>query len=380
MHHAGGGLRRRLRAPSSRRISSRRAPISSPASASSPTRPSNTRSQKRRRARGSRKRAAHLVAEDLGEAREAADRGRQRALDLGAQPARQRGRGAAGRDGDGDRPAIDDRGHDEARQRRTVDDVHRQAAPLGGVRDAAPAGGRRRSPRSPALTPSRSAASKSRPAQAMRPSAINWAISPVTVSAINVTCAPADSSSSVLRAAGSLPPTTSARRSLQREEEREGLHHAAFRTRGRAEQRANLRAARAAVGAGPGRRADGVERRGTVGDRRVDARPSTRRSRRRSRRRDRRHRRRAAARCAASTLRRSIAMNGAQTIARGLVVRFAQHQHGLEPAVGDHRSQCPPRPRARARGWSRESPPTAPAAPQPAAARPPAGRRGSRRP
>ena len=81
-------------------------------------------------------RAADLLAEDLGKARQPADRRRQGALDLGAQPARQRGRRAAGRDGDGDGRAIDDRRHDEARETRPVDDVHRHAALLGGMRYA----------------------------------------------------------------------------------------------------------------------------------------------------------------------------------------------------------------------------------------------------
>ena len=81
-------------------------------------------------------RAADLAAEDLGEARQPADRGGQRALDLGAQLAGQRRRRAAGRDGDGDRPAIDDRRHDEAREGGTVDHVHRHAMRLGKLRDA----------------------------------------------------------------------------------------------------------------------------------------------------------------------------------------------------------------------------------------------------
>ncbi len=59
-------------------------------------------------------RAAHLHAEDLGETRQPADRRRQGALDLGANAPRQRRRRAAGRDGDGDGRAIDDRRHDEA--------------------------------------------------------------------------------------------------------------------------------------------------------------------------------------------------------------------------------------------------------------------------
>ena len=61
--------------------------------------------------------------------------------------------------------------------------------------------------------PERSPSSKARPAHEIRASAISWAISPTTVSAIRLTRAPADSSSSTLRAAGSPPPTTSTGRS-----------------------------------------------------------------------------------------------------------------------------------------------------------------------
>ena len=81
-------------------------------------------------------RAADLLAEDLGEARQPADRRRQGAFDLGPQPARQRGRRTAGRDGDGDGRAIDDRRHDEARETRPIDDIHRHATLLGGMRHA----------------------------------------------------------------------------------------------------------------------------------------------------------------------------------------------------------------------------------------------------
>ena len=81
-------------------------------------------------------RAAHLLAEDLGEARHPTDGGRQDALDLGLELARQRRRRAAGRDGDGDRRAVDDRRHDEARELWRVDHVHRYRAALGRQRYA----------------------------------------------------------------------------------------------------------------------------------------------------------------------------------------------------------------------------------------------------
>ncbi len=116
-------------------MSSRRAAISSPASASSPTLPSNTRSQNRRRARGSSsvrrtwfrkisaKRASRPIA--AGNARSISARSLR--ASAGAE--------SAGRDGDRDRPAIDDRRHDEAREGGTVDHVHRHALRLGKLRD-----------------------------------------------------------------------------------------------------------------------------------------------------------------------------------------------------------------------------------------------------
>ena len=35
-----------------------------------------------------------------------------------------------------------------------------------------------------------------------------------------------------------------------------------------------------------------------------------------------------------------MAMNGRQAIAHGLVARLAERQHGLEPAVADHRTDA----------------------------------------
>jgi hypothetical protein len=75
--------------------------------------------------------AAHLLAEDVGEASQPTQRRRQAAFDLGANTGGQHRCGPPRRDGDRDRRAIDDRGHDEARQPGPVDDVDRNAAPLG---------------------------------------------------------------------------------------------------------------------------------------------------------------------------------------------------------------------------------------------------------
>ena len=243
-------------------------------------------------------RAADLLAEDLGEARHPADRRRQGALDLGAQPARQRRRGTAGRDGDGDGRAIDDRRHDEARKLRPIDDVHRHAALLGGLRHARlqrlVVGGddhqrhageiafvegatcpgdavRRRSfGRSRRPRCRRSGSPARRPTAAARP------------------CAPP------LGAADHQHVAV-----LQGEEEREALHHAAFRRRfpgpRGAHQRADLGTAGAAVGAGARRprrpRRDSPRRRRSPSP----PRRTTRRSRRRSRRRGPPRRRPAAA-------------------------------------------------------------------------------------
>ena len=200
-----------VRAPSRSLISSRRAPISSPAKASSPMRPSKTLSQKRRRARGwssvrrtctrkiSAKRASRPIAAGMARSISA----RRRRARAGAAPPVEMAMVI------GDRSTI--------AGMMKLDSFGRSTTLTGTQRCWAASDTRAWSASSSLATttsdtPARSSSSKARPAQEMRPSPINWAISPTTVSAIRVTCAPADSSSSTLRAAASVPPATRARR------------------------------------------------------------------------------------------------------------------------------------------------------------------------
>ena len=81
-------------------------------------------------------RLLHAAAQRLGASCDLAEMGRQPAFDLGLDLARQDGRGALRADGDDDRIAVDDGGHDEVALRGTVDDVGRQAAGAAGGGDA----------------------------------------------------------------------------------------------------------------------------------------------------------------------------------------------------------------------------------------------------
>ena len=131
---AGAGRSRRV--PSSRRISSRRAPISSPASASSPMRPSNTRSQKRRRARGSssvrrtcsRKTSAKRASRPIAAGSARSISARSRRASAGAAPPVEMAMVIGARSTIAGMMKLESVG--------PVDDVHRQAALLGGERDA----------------------------------------------------------------------------------------------------------------------------------------------------------------------------------------------------------------------------------------------------
>ena len=175
VHHAGRRAARCAR--SSSRINSRRAAISSPASASSPMRPANTRSQNSRRARGlssvrrtwsrkiSAKRARRPIA--AGSARSISARSAR--ASAGAAPPVEMAMVIGARSTIAGMMKLDSSG--------------RSTTLTGRLRCCAACETRACSTSSSlatitSATPSRSASSKRAPPHAMRPSAINWAISP----------------------------------------------------------------------------------------------------------------------------------------------------------------------------------------------------------
>ena len=161
------------------------------------------------------KRRADPAAPAREQRRERAERLVDQRLEPLADQPREHGRRAAGRHRDHDRRAVDDRGHDEARQLRVIDDVDEDVA-LGGR-----GGDVRIEPRDRLV-----AAIDEHDTVELRvvelrgamrdlaagPSAARSASQGVSSRATRSTRAPASSSSRTLRSATSPPPTTSTRR------------------------------------------------------------------------------------------------------------------------------------------------------------------------